>query len=90
MPLSICSSPSKTILLTDVYGEPSNPPPKPTPRYESQKDEDALNKALRQLEATENLASHYQERLESVDGEVEGTVAVALYEELEVRLENVN
>jgi hypothetical protein len=88
-------------LLTDqIYGTSSTPPNAP-PSNESNpnKDRDALNKTLRELEATQNLAVHYQELAETLETEkaefdkkVQAfeDVAVTLYEQLEEATEKLN
>jgi len=87
-------------LLTDkVYGTPNhNPPNSPPNSYAGDKDRDALNKALRELEATQNLAVHYQglaEALETEKAEFDKKiqafedVSVSLYEQLETATEQL-
>jgi hypothetical protein len=63
------------------------------------KDKDALNKALRELEATQNLASHYQGVVETLETEKEEydrklaafeDVSTTIYEQLQDAIEKLN
>jgi hypothetical protein len=87
--------------LTDsVYGTPSTPiTVTPQPDHNPDKDRDALNKSLRELEATQNLATHYQviaEKLElekeDYDRKIEAyeDVSVTIYEQLQDAIEKLN
>ena len=87
-------------LLTDkVYGTSSTPANTPPNNYGTDKDRDALNKALRELEATQNLAVHYQEMAENLEAEkgefdrkiqAFEDVSVSLYEQLETATVKLN
>jgi hypothetical protein len=86
--------------LTDrIYGTVSTPPNTPPNNYVNDKDKDALNKALRELEATQNLASHYQgiaEKLETEKVEHDRKilafedVSATIYEQLQDAIEKLN
>jgi conjugal transfer/entry exclusion protein len=92
--------------LTDqIYGTTladkiNNVPNTPSPNnYASDKDKDALNKALRELEATKNLATHYQsiaEDLETQKKEYDCKIAAfedvstTIYEQLQEATEKLN
>ena len=67
--------------------------------YTSDKDKDALNKALRELEATQNLASHYQGIAETLEAEKEESdrkiaafedVSTTIYEQLQEATTKLN
>lgn len=86
-------------LADQVFGISSNPPNISPANYGTDKDRDALNKALRELEATQNLAVHYQGLAEAFETEKEEfdrkvqafeDVSVSLYEQLEVATEKLN
>ena len=88
-------------LLTDkIYGTVSSPPIVPANNEANpNKDRDALNKALRELEATQNLAVHYQGLAETLEAEKDEfdrkiqafeDVSVTLYEQLEEATAKLN
>lgn len=86
--------------LTDqIYGIESAPPLNNPPNYDKDKNQDALNKALRELEATQNLAVHYKTMAESFEEEQNQfqtrlaayeEVSATIYEELEESVAKLN
>jgi hypothetical protein len=74
-------------------------PPNTSQNYTSDKDKDALNKALRELEATKNLATHYQDIAETLETQKEEhekkiaafeDVSTTIYEQLQSATEQLN
>jgi hypothetical protein len=86
--------------LTDrIYGTATSPPNIPPKNYTTDKDKDALNKALRELEATQNLAAHYQGIAETLENEKAESdrkiqafedVSTTIYEQLQEATEKLN
>jgi hypothetical protein len=88
------------LLKDEIYGTASyTPPPVVQNDYTNDKDRDALNKAMRELEATKNLASHYHqlsERLEVEQKDYERKieafedVSTTIYEQLQEAVGKLN
>jgi hypothetical protein len=82
--------------LTDqIYGTESNSTPNNSQNYEKDKNQDAINKAFRELEATQNLAVHYKSLAETLEEEQKNyntriqayeEVSATIYEELEASI----
>jgi hypothetical protein len=86
--------------LTDqIYGTESSTPLNNLVNYDKDKNQDALNKALRELEATQNLAVHYKTMAESFEQDHQQfqtklaayeEVSATIYEELENSVAQLN
>jgi hypothetical protein len=79
-------------LSNEIFGEPSAPPSKETKGEHPEGSKDILNKTLRELEATQNLAVYLRDQVteletakDNMQKEIEAyeQVAVALYEQME-------
>jgi hypothetical protein len=79
-------------LSNEIFGEPSAPPNKETKGEHPEGSKDILNKTLRELEATQNLAVYLRDQVTELETAKEGMqkeieayeqVAVALYEQME-------
>jgi hypothetical protein len=79
-------------LSNDIFGEPSAPPNKETKGEHPEGSKDILNKTLRELEATQNLAVYLRDQVTELETARDGMqkeieayeqVAVALYEQME-------
>jgi Prohead core protein serine protease len=70
-------------LTNRILGTPAPVDPGMTKSYLSDRDNDALNKAIRELEATQNLATHYRTISETLQAEKEEADArIAAFEDV--------